>query len=143
MVTRTYPIRVANPKNGTSGPFYSRELTWGDISARSSIPEAELVENEKTTTTNRGRRVAEFSWSEFRKACELNSPTDIALTFADYFDISNRDARRIEQLTPETIHFIEEIERCSGVPVSLISTRFDYRSVIDRRPWKNTIYDNS
>jgi adenylosuccinate synthase len=29
--------------------------------------------------------------------------------------------------------FIEEIERVSGAPVTLIGTRFDERSVIDRR----------
>jgi len=44
-------------------------------------------------------------------------------------------ARRFEQLTRETINFVEEIERVSGAPVSLISTRFHYRSIIDRRIW--------
>jgi adenylosuccinate synthase len=39
--------------------------------------------------------------------------------------------------TAETIMFIEEIERVTAAPVSLISTRFDYpyRSIIDRRAW--------
>jgi adenylosuccinate synthase len=141
LVTRTYPIRVGNPENGTSGPFFSNELTWKEIAKRSGIKEAELVRKEKTTTTKRDRRVAEFSWTLFRRACELNSPTDIALTFVDYLSIKNRDARRVEQLTPGTIEFVEELERCSAVSVSLISTRFDYRAVIDRRQWKRIIYE--
>ncbi|MBA7553809.1 hypothetical protein ES705_46408 [subsurface metagenome] len=71
-----------------------------------------------------------------RKACELNSPTDIALTFTDYLDIKNREARRYEQLTIDTKTFIEEVEMCTYRPVSLITTRFEYRSMIDRRNWK-------
>jgi adenylosuccinate synthase len=49
--------------------------------------------------------------------------------------VKNREARRFDQLQPETIQFIEEVERVSGAPVSLISTRFHLRSVIDRRAW--------
>ncbi len=136
LVTRCYPIRVESPENGTSGSFESTELEWKQISKRSGVPLAELLEIEKTSTTKRRRRVAEFSWYLFRKSCELNSPTDIALTFVDYINVQNKKARRFEQLTSETIEFIDEIERCSEAPVSLISTRFDYRSIIDRRSWK-------
>jgi len=65
----------------------------------------------------------------------LNGPTDIALTFTDYIDATNRDARRFEQLSAPTIRFIEEIEAVAAAPVTLISTRFHERSVIDRRSW--------
>ena len=44
-------------------------------------------------------------------------------------------ARRYEQLSTETIRFVEEVERIACAPVSLISTRFAYRSIIDRRAW--------
>jgi adenylosuccinate synthase len=131
MVTRTYPIRVG----GASGPFLSTEISFKIISERSGIPHEDLEKKEITTTTKKPRRVAEFSWSLFRKACELNSPTDIALTFTDYFSFKNKSARRFESLTDETRRFIDEIERCSGVKVSLIGTTFDYRAVIDRRNW--------
>jgi adenylosuccinate synthase len=70
-----------------------------------------------------------------RRASSLNGPTDIALSFVDYLDKDNAKARRFEQLTPDTIHFIQEIERVAVAPVSLISTRFDFRSIIDRRTW--------
>ncbi len=132
MVTRTYPIRVG----GESGPFESHELSMKEIAARSGKNEEELVNKEITTTTKKKRRIAEFSWHMFRKACELNSPTDIALTFTDYISTDNIGARRYNNLTEETRRFIEEIESCSGVKVSLIGTTFDYRAVIDRRNWK-------
>ncbi|MDO1449510.1 adenylosuccinate synthetase [Rhodocytophaga aerolata] len=131
MVTRTYPIRVG----GNSGGFGSIEIDMGEIAKRSGKNEANLLAKEITTTTKRPRRIAEFSWALFRKACELNSPTDIALTFTDYISVVNEQARRYENLTEETRRFIEEIERCSGVKVSLIGTKFDFRAVIDRRNW--------
>jgi adenylosuccinate synthase len=79
--------------------------------------------------------VSEFDWTLLRKAASLNGPTDIALTFADYIAIKNRKARRFEQLTESTLRFIEEIEQVTSAPVSLITTRFDARSIIDRRAW--------
>ena len=42
---------------------------------------------------------------------------------------------RKDQLTPETLAFITQVERVAGVPVSMIATRFEVRSVIDRRQW--------
>jgi len=57
----------------------------------------------------------------------------VALTFADYLHKSNEDARRFEQLDRDDIQFIEQVERVAAAPVSLISTRFDFRSIIDRR----------
>ena len=134
MVCRTYPIRVQSPPKGTSGPM-SRELTWNDISRRSGISLAKLKKTEKTSTTNRDRRVSEFDWALLRKAAALNGPTDVALTFADYLHKQNEDARRFEQLKPDDIQFVEQVERVAAAPVSLISTRFDFRAIIDRRAW--------
>lgn len=135
MVARTYPIRVQSPLGGTSGDFQSDEISIEEVARRSGVPLSELGKTETTSTTQKPRRIAEFSWSLFRKACELNSPTDIALTFVDYITYKNQEARRYDQLSLETTKFIEEVERCAGVPVSLIATRFSYRSIIDRRNW--------
>lgn len=134
MVCRTYPIRVANAKEGTSGPL-SQELEWQAIANRSGIPLETLEAKEVTSTTGRSRRVGSFDWVQLHKAASLNGPTDIALTFVDYLDPKNKDARRFEQLSSETIQFIEEIENVASAPVSLISTRFDFRSILDRRNW--------
>jgi adenylosuccinate synthase len=136
LVTRTYPIRVQNPPKGTSGPFESTEITWREVAKRSGVSQKELEECEISTVSRHPRRVAEFGWSLFRRSCELNSPTDIALTFVDYLWKENRKARRFEQLGKETIAMIDQIQSCAGAPVSLISTRFEYRCIIDRRTWK-------
>jgi adenylosuccinate synthase len=131
---RSYPIRVQSPHGKTSGEM-GVEIDWKTVSKRSGLSFDQLKTTERTSTTNRDRRVAEFNWSMLRRAAALNGPTDIALTFADYISNKNEKAHRFEQLTSETITFIEEIERVAAAPVSLISTRFDFRSIIDRRAW--------
>lgn len=135
MVVRTYPIRVADPKNnpsGTSGRL-KQQLDFATIARRAGLDAGQVEGAEITSTTKRKRRVGEFEWDQFRKACALNCPTDIALTFVDYLSAANRSARRYEQLTSETIQWIEEVERVAHAPASLISTRFSERAIIDRR----------
>ena len=133
MTCRPYPIRVQNPPGGTSGPL--NEIGWDTVSARSHVPIETLKATEKTSTTKKDRRVGEFEWDLLRKAASLNGPTDIALTFADYIDAKNQNAYRFEQLTEETLRFTEELERIAAAPVSLISTGFGRRTIIDRRAW--------
>jgi len=134
MVIRTYPIRVESPKKSTSGQM-DLEVDWETISRRSRIPLDQLKTTEKTTTTARKRRVGEFDWAWLRHSAALNGPTDLALTFVDYLNKKNEKARRYDQLDSATKEFIFEVERVGAAPVSLISTRFDFRSIIDRRAW--------
>jgi adenylosuccinate synthase len=111
------------------------EITYEELSLRSGIDIDELKRIETTTTTNRQRRLAEFDWEQLHRSTMLNGPTDIALTFVDYLHKANREAYRFDQLNLDTVRFVEEVERVSGVPVSLISTNFSWRNVIDRRSW--------
>lgn len=145
MVIRPMPIRVGDPDGETghtSGPL-KHETSFDEIARHAGLDASALHKAEKTSTTKRKRRVGWFEWEQFRKACALNAPTDIVLTFADYLHSSNRNARRFEQLAADTIKFVEELERVSQAPVSLINTRFpreedgtdDLRSLIDRRNW--------
>lgn len=135
MVCRTFPIRVKSPSKTRSSGYMAQPLTWKDVGDRSGYDPRDLERAEHTSTTHRLRRVGKFEWDLFRRAVSLNGPTDIALSFADYIDRSNAEARRFELLTGDTIRFIDELERVACAPVSLISTRFNYRSIIDRRSW--------
>jgi adenylosuccinate synthase len=146
MVIRPTPIRVGNPdgdKKLTSG-WLKHETNFEIVAKSAGLDPDEVPQNERTSTTKRPRRVGWFDWELFRKACALNAPTDLVLTFADYINASNQHARRFEQLDEDTIKFIEELERIAQAPVSLINTRFprkpeeklDLRTVIDRRNWK-------
>ncbi len=146
MVTRTTPIRVADPDTeGKTSGFLKHPTDFETVAKEAGLDFTEVKEAEKTSTTKRNRRVGWFDWELFRKSCKLNAPTDIALTFADYLSSKNQSAHRYEQLTPETINFIEELELVSQARVTLINTRFpkpkdhstsDLRSLIDRRNWR-------
>lgn len=69
---RTYPIRVG----GTSGPGYpdQEELSWEQVGQ----PE------ERTTVTNRVRRVFTFSEMQMAEAIQQSGPTKIFLNFCNY-----------------------------------------------------------
>lgn len=134
MVCRSFPIRVENPLGHTSGPM-SQPISWAEVARRSQLNANDLRRHERGTVSGNLRRVAEFDWVLLQESARLNGPTDVALTFADYIHRDNQHARRFEQLTEPTIQFIEEIERVAAAPVSLISTRFHARSIIDRRTW--------
>lgn len=144
MVIRPMPIRVGDPdgEEGHTSGRLKHATTFDVIAERAGLDAKALNEAEKTSTTRRYRRVGWFEWDQFRKACALNAPTDIVLTFADYLKSTNGNARRFEQLDADTIKFVEELERVAQAPVSLINTRFprepdhrDLRSLIDRRNW--------
>ncbi len=145
MVVRPTPIRVGNPDGGKGlhSGLLKHETDFVTIAKLAGLDPKEVPENERTSTTRRPRRVGWFDWEQFRRACALNAPTDLVLTFADYLHVSNQHARRFEQLHEDTIKFIEELERVAQAPVSLVNTRFprkaeekiDLRTVIDRRNW--------
>lgn len=135
MVCRSYPIRVGDSVDGKTSGYMSQPISFEEIAKRSGLPPETLVQQEVGSVSGRRRRVAEFDWAQLRRSLLLNGATDIALTFADYFGVKNRKAYRYEQLTDDTLRFIEEIEKVSGVPVSLISTDFSERNIIDRRMW--------
>ena len=69
---RTYPIRVG----GNSGPCYSdqTELDWADL----------RVKPERTTVTNRERRIFTFSQRQTDDARMACGPTKAFLNFANY-----------------------------------------------------------
>lgn len=77
MVVRTYPIRVG----GNSGPGYpdQEEITWADLG----------VKPERTTVTNKERRV--FTWSplQYWAALEANRPEIVFVNFVNYLKNEN------------------------------------------------------
>jgi adenylosuccinate synthase len=136
LVCRTYPIRVESPSSENSSGPMSIELKWSEVERRAEVPRGRLERSERTSTTDKLRRVGEFEWDLLRRSALLNGPTDIALTFVDYLGKKNRDARRFDQLSQDALLFIEEVERVAGAQVSLVSTGFDIRpAIVDRRTW--------
>lgn len=80
---RTYPIRVGNIVDedgnelGNSGPFWddSDEQTWADLG----------LAEEKTTVTQRVRRVATFSFLQYQDMLRHLRPDAVFINFINYF----------------------------------------------------------
>lgn len=91
MTLRTFPIRVGNTDRGTSGGWYpdQQETTWEELG----------VEPEITTVTKRVRRVATWSWQQFRDAVRANEPDALWVGFMDY--IKSEDQRKSFIMTME------------------------------------------
>lgn len=113
-VTRTYPIRVA----GNSGPFGEdcKEISWEQVTQRAKSP-VPIIES--TTVTKKIRRVSTFSQQEFLKAVQINRPTEIALTFADYLDST---VYEMEKITNTIEQFLDWLEEIGQVKVGLVKT---------------------
>jgi hypothetical protein len=89
-VIRSYPIRVGNVVEGgvevgNSGGFGGKELSWAEVTERSGYP---YPLEERTTVTQRVRRVFEMDFERLTRMAMVTRPTHIALTFADYIDYS-------------------------------------------------------
>lgn len=72
MTLRTFPIRVG----GNSGPGYpdQQEISWEELG----------VEPERTTVTNKIRRVFTWSATQYRQALMANQPDILFLNFLNY-----------------------------------------------------------
>lgn len=73
---RTYPIRVGNTPDGFSGPVHydQAELSWDDLG----------IEPEKTTVTQRDRRIFTFSREQLNEALWHCRPDHLFLNFCNY-----------------------------------------------------------
>ncbi len=113
LVMRTLPIRVA----GNSGPM-QQELSWDEVSKRVG----KQVE-ERTTVTKKIRRVAEWDENLIHRACVLNAPTSLAISFIDYLSPEDEGKTVAEELSDKAWSFIEYVHKmCHGTPVLMVGT---------------------
>lgn len=117
-VFRTLPIRVG----GNSGPAAGRELSWDEVNERCG----RKVEPERTTVTNRVRRIFEFSPAEFNEAVMLNRPDELFMTFADYLAPCIHKAKIMDHVgdkaKKEIRRMVDMAEFISGVKVVWMGT---------------------
>jgi adenylosuccinate synthase len=108
LVLRAFPIRVA----GASGPFGAPEIDWDTI-ARESGYRGSL--DERTSVTNRLRRVARFDPWLVRQAIAANNPSSIVLNHVDYVDATARHG-----LTRRAQAFVSNVSEGIGRSVDYV-----------------------
>ena len=85
------------------------------------------------TVTGRQRRASPFDMTLAKKAITLNGATQLAITKLDVIFPECSGIRNIAKLPAEPRKFIENIERETGLKVTLIGTGADLNDVIDCR----------
>lgn len=110
-VLRTFPIRVA----GNSGEL-KNELTWEDMKARCGIQVPE-----RTTVTNRIRRIAEWDMDAVKQTIRETRPTCLAISFIDYLFPETAGAREQRHLSPEATHWLAWVQEEAGTPIRYVS----------------------
>jgi len=109
VVFRTFPIRVAGEQ---AGPL-KNEVDWETIRRESGCPHA--IE-ERTSVTNRVRRVARFDWELARRALDVNRPTRLAITGLDYIHYANSGVIKATDLTGKVWSFLREARAQLNAP---------------------------
>jgi adenylosuccinate synthase len=121
VVFKSYPSRVGE------GPFPT---------AIKSEESERLGIVEYGTVTGRRRRSGRFDFKMAKEAAMINSASQIALTCVDYIDKGVRGVKEYSRLTEKAKKFIDEVEKKTGVPVTLVSTGPDLSETIDLREEK-------
>lgn len=88
---------------------------------------------EVATVTRRERRAAPFNFELAKKAISLNSATHLAITKLDVMFPECAHVRVYDKLSDDAKHFIEQIEKNTGLQVVLIGTGEDVYDTIDMR----------
>lgn len=103
-VFRTFPIRVG----GNSGKTGARELSWEDVAAYSGDP---TLVPERTTVTNRQRRIFEFSVRDMLQAMMINKPDILVCNFINYLNHDDTDVTTWSKLSTKSKRWISQKEQ--------------------------------
>jgi adenylosuccinate synthase len=154
-VLRTYPIRVGNlsgeglfnePRYGWSGPCYpdQQEITWNLVANASARPKdiAPLVE--KTTVTNKPRRVFTWSDAQFLRFLRYCAPTYLCINHVDYIDFTASGCNDVYNLPATVTTWLEQLvdristmlwqsasEPLSSVKIRLLGTGPTLKSMVN------------
>jgi adenylosuccinate synthase len=135
VVFRTFPIRVAGTQAGPLG----QEMNWEQIRRESGYPYS--IE-ERTSVTNKIRRVGPFDWSLAQAAVTVNRPTRLAINGLDYLSYRNRGIRDATHLTSEANSFVQKLAAIASCPVSYMGMGPQINELlqIEDKKWSEVAY---
>lgn len=114
---------------------YTTRVGGGPFKGEIPREEAEkLGMQEFGTVTGRPRRISkDLHWDDLKRAAQINSATQLAVTKLDVRFAGNAGKKKFSDLTKEAQIFVSEIEKKLGVDVVLIGTGPDALDIVDRR----------
>jgi len=118
IVFKSYVTRVGEgPLNCEITPEQAREKNWLEFGS----------------VTGRQRRSAPFDYDLAKKAIQVNSATQIALTKLDVLYPQAKGIKDFSKLPQEAKDFVSNIESETGLPVTIVGTGAEIMDTIDRR----------
>jgi adenylosuccinate synthase len=132
VVFRTFPIRVSGEQ---AGPMKD-EITWEQLRRESGYPHP--IE-ERTSVTNKIRRVARFDWNLMDRAVRGNRPTRIALNGLDYLSFANLGLKAMENLSSDAKTFISKLEEESMTLIGYLGFGPSVGQVLERRKKQDSL----
>ncbi len=112
---RTYPIRVGNAYDkdgkqvGWSGPHYpdQQETSFSEIEKLSGSKK-DLTE--RTTVTNKIRRIFTFSKLQMSRFINICAPSKIFINFMNHINTNDEGARTEKELSKKSIDFVKSVQ---------------------------------
>jgi len=118
LVAKTMPT-----KKGSGGMGSGKELTPEEISKKGLV--------EISSIEGKTRRKAEFDMEMLKYAVKLNGATQIALTFLDHMFPEMKNAKSRGEISKDARIFIDNIEKETKIPVTILNTGKAYNNIID------------
>jgi adenylosuccinate synthase len=123
---KALPTREGTGPMGAVDEFTLEEMQALGIVEYSSIFDPETGQREVR------RKAKGIDYTLLKRIISLNGANQIALTFAEHFDPEVRDVRLWSQLTARVKNLISEIERETGVEVTLVNTGKQWTSMVSK-----------
>jgi adenylosuccinate synthase len=124
-------VKALPTREGTGPMGAVDEFTLEEMQALGIVEYSSIFDPE--TGQRQVRRKAKgIDYTLLKRIISLNGANQIALTFAEHFDPEVRDVRLWSQLTARVKNLISEIERETGVEVTLVNTGKQWTSMVSK-----------
>lgn len=123
---KAYPTREGTGPMGEVAEFTQEEMQALGIIEYSSIIDPQTGKHQVR------RKAKGIDYDLLKRIIMLNGANQIALTFVEQVDPQVKDAQKWADLTPKVKELVNEVERRTGVEVTLINTGKSFASMISK-----------
>ncbi len=124
-------VKALPTREGTGPMGDVEEFTVDEMAALGILEYSSIID--PITGKHQIRRKAKgIDYSLLNRIIMVNGVNQIALTFTEQVDLQIKDATRWSQLTPKVKKLVNEIEKQTGVEVTMINTGKQWSSMVSK-----------
>ncbi len=124
-------VKALPTREGTGSLGDVEEFSVEEMRANGTLEFSSIFDPETGKRQIR-RKAKSIDYSLLNRIIMLNGVNQIALTFCEHVDPEIRDATRWAQMTPKIKDLVSEIERRTGVEVTLLNTGKEWSSMVSK-----------